>query len=118
MLGHDYLSKFAIDFMPSILLEPTIQSVGQQQVIACIASLIPGEDVNNSLMFTWVPADGVNTNDDRISIIPTTVNGSDHISILHFDYLMESDVGTYRCDITSNKSSIPQYLVVQDLIST
>ena len=117
MLWHEYLFQSAIDFMPSILLEPAIQSVGQQQVITCTALLIPGEDVNNSLVFTWVPPDGVNTSDDRVSIIPTTVNGSDHISILHFDYLMESDVGTYRCDITSNKSSIPQYIVVQDLIS-
>ena len=103
--------------MPSILLEPAVHSVGQGQAIVCTASLIPGEDVNNSLVFTWVLPDGVNTSDDRTSIMPTIVNGSDHTSILQFDYLMESDVGTYTCDIMSNKSSIPQSVVLQHFIS-
>lgn len=114
---HIYLNLLRTDFMPSLLLEPAVQSVGQGQAIVCTASLIPGEDVDNSLVFTWVLPDGIDTSDDRTSIMPTIINGSDYISIFQFDYLMESDVGTYRCDVMSNKSSIPQSVVLQDFIS-
>ena len=94
-----------------------MHTVGQQQAIACIATLIPGEDVNNSLVFTWVAPDGVNINDGRVTIMSTVVNGTNHTSILYFDYLMESDVGPYFCDITSNKSSIPQSVELENLLS-
>ena len=111
------LYEIDLDFIPSISLEPVMHTVGQQQAIACTANLIPGEEVNNSLVFTWMAPDGVNINDERITIMPTAVNGNNHTSILQFDYLMESDVGAYKCDITSNQSSIPQFVELQDLIS-
>jgi len=94
-----------------------MHTIGQQQIIACTATLIPGEDVNNSLVFTWLAPDGVSINDERVTIMPTVVNGTNHTSILYFDYLMESDVGAYQCDITSNRSSIPQSVELGDLLS-
>ena len=106
-----------VDFIPSISLEPVMHTVGQQQAIACTATLLPGEDVNNSLVFTWIAPDGVNINDERITIMATAVNGNNHTSVLQFDYLMESDVGAYKCDITSSRSSIPQFVELQDLLS-
>ena len=100
-------------------MEPaTPHTVGRQQAIACTATLIPGEfDANNSLVFIWMAPDGVNINDERLTLMPTVINGSNHTSILQFDFLMESDVGTYKCDITSNKSSIQQTVELEDLLS-
>ena len=94
-----------------------MQVVGQQQAIACTATLLPGEDVNNSLVFTWTAPVGVNINDERVNIVPTAVNENNHTSILEFDYLMENDVGVYKCVITSNRSSIPQFVDLQNLTS-
>ena len=94
-----------------------MHSVGQQQAIACTATLLPGEDANNSLVFTWTAPDGVNINDERVTIMPTAANGNNYTSVLQFDYLTESDVGVYKCDITSNRSSILQFVDLQDLLS-
>jgi len=105
------------DFIPSISLEPTVHTVGQQQTIVCVATLIPEEMSNNSLTFTWVIPDAVDINDGRFTILPTIINGNNHTSIFQFDYLMESDVGTYKCIIISNQSTYSLSVVVQDLIS-
>ena len=105
------------DFIPRISLEPARHSVGEQQAIVCTVISIPVVDLNNSLMFTWIAPDGVNINDERLTIMPTVINGSNHTSILQFDYLMESDVGTYKCDITSNKSSFTPLVYLRDLYS-
>ena len=101
-------------------MEPRIHTVGQQQAIVCTAALIPEEtfDSSESVMFSWVTPDGVDINDDRVTILPTTINGNNYTSILQFDYLMESDVGNYTCDIISNISTIPQSVELKDLIST
>jgi len=104
------------DFIPSISLEPTVHTVGQQQTIVCTATLISEEVSNNSLIFTWVTPDAVDINDDRFTILPTVINGN-HTSILQFDYLMESDVGTYKCVIISNQNTYSIPVEVQDLIS-
>ena len=48
--------------------------------------------------------------------MPTIVNGSDYTSVLHFDYLTESDVGSYKCNITSNQNTFTLSLDLQDLI--
>ena len=105
------------DFIPSISLEPAMHTVGQQQAVVCSANLIPGEDVNNSLVFTWMAPDGVSINDERLIIMPTVINGSNHTSILQFDYLMENDVGTYKCDIASSQSTFTLLVNLRDLLS-
>ena len=96
-------------------MEPAVHTVGQQQAIICTATLIPGEDVNNSVLLTWVAPDGVNISDERVTIISTVINGSNYTSVLRFDYLMETDVGTYRCEIISNRSTFTLPVDLQDL---
>ena len=80
-------------------------------------NLIPGEEVNNSVLITWVAPNGVNISDERFNIMPTTINGSSFISTLQFDYLAESDVGTYYCDIVSNQSAFTLPVDLQDFRS-
>ena len=111
-----YLCKIVTDFVPSISLEPAVHTVGQRQEIICTAILIPGEDVNNSVLLTWVAPDGVNVSDERVTIMSTVVNGSNYTSVLHFDYLMETDsVGIYKCEIISNQSMIILPVDLQNL---
>lgn len=104
------------DFVPSISLEPVVHTVGQQQAIICTASLIPGEDVNNSVLLTWVAPDHVDINDERVTVTPTATNGSYYSSILYFEYLMETDVGSYKCNITSSQNTFALSVDLQDLI--
>ena len=105
------------DFIPRISLEPSQHIVGQQQAIVCTVISIPGVDLNNSLVFTWMVPDGVNINDERLKIMPTIINGNNHTSILQFDYLMESDVGTYKCNVTLNQSTSTLLVNLRDLLS-
>ena len=105
------------DFVPSISLEPAMHTVGQQQAIICTAILVPGEDVNNSVLVTWVAPDSVNISDERVTIMPTAINGSNYTSVLHFDYLMETDAGIYICEIVSNRSTFTLPVDLQDLSS-
>ena len=99
-------------------MEPEVHTVGQQQDIICTANLIPGENVNNSILLTWVAPDHVDINDERVTVMPTVINGSDYSSLLHFDYLMETDVGSYKCNITSNQNTFALSVELQDLIGT
>ena len=69
------------------------------------------------MLITWVGPDGVNISDERFNIMPTTNNGSNFTSILQFDYLAESDVGTYNCNIVSNRSTFTFPVVLQDFRS-
>ena len=85
---------------PSISFEPERHTVGLEQAINCMATIISMTEHN--VNFTWVTPDGVDMDDDRVTILPTTVNGNNHTSVIKFEYLMQSDVGTYKCDIMLN----------------
>ena len=90
--------------LPSILFKPGRYTVGEEQTINCTATLTStAEDTVN---FTWVTPDGVDIDDERVTILPTIVNGNNHTSVLNFEYLMESDVGTYKCDIMLNNYTV------------
>ena len=90
--------------LPSILFKPGRCTVGEEQTINCTATLTStAEDTVN---FTWVTPDGVDIDDERVTILPTIVNGNNHTSVLNFEYLMESDVGTYKCDIMLNNYTV------------
>ena len=100
----------------SILFEPEWPIIGQEQAINCTATLISNEE--HSVTFTWITPDGVDIDDERVTILPTTFNGYNQTSVLNFEYLMESDVGTYECDIMSNNSTISVSEELQDLYGT
>ena len=111
------ISAILTDFMvfPSISLKPKTPIVGQKQAIVCTATVL--STAEQSAVFTWGTPDGVDINDKRVTILPTTVRGSNHTSVLQFKYLMESDVGTYKCDIISNNSTTSVFGELQDLYS-
>ena len=99
--------------LPSILFKPKRHTVGKEQDIKCTATLVStAEDTVN---FTWVTPDGVIIDDERVAILPTTVNENNHISVLKFEYLMESDVGTYKCDIILNNYTTSVSGKLQDI---
>ena len=106
------------DFMvfPSILLRSARPIVGQEQDIVCTAYLVSTEEY--SAVFTWATPNDVTINDDRVIILPTTFNGTNYTSILHFEYLMETDVGNYECNITINNSTTLVSVELEDLYGT
>jgi len=69
--------------------------VGEMQDIICTVTTVIGTEV----ILTWVGPEGVIIEDDRVSIIPTFVDGNTYTTILQFDYLMEGDEGVYTCNV-------------------
>ena len=110
-----YVCTIFTDFMisSSILFERKRHRVGQEQAINCTATLI--STAEHSVIFNWVTPDGVNIDDERITILPTTINENNHTSVLQFEYQMESDNGTYKCEIMSNNTTTSASRELQDL---
>ena len=103
------------DFMvfPSLIFQPDRHTVGQEQAILCTATVISTSD--HSVIFTWITPDGVDIDDERVTILPSTIDGNNFTSILKFEYLMENDNGTYICEIMSNNSTTSASTELQDL---
>ena len=55
--------------------------------------------------------------DDRVSIIPTFVDGNTSTTILQFDYLMEGDEGVYSCDVMIGENVETLSVVLQNATS-
>ena len=87
------------DFISSISLVSTERNVGDPQDVICIVASTSG--FNDSVTTSWIGPNGVITsNDDRVTI-NATVENNFYTSILHFDYIMESDEGIYTCNVTT-----------------
>ena len=75
-------------------------TVGDPQTISCIANktIMVNADL---LMFAWSGPQGDITSNGRVTIQPTyeAINNV-YISTLEFDYLIESDGGSYTCKVT------------------
>ena len=57
--------------------------------------------VLSSVMISWIGPEGESiTNDNRVSISPTTSSGNNYTSSLQFTYLMEGDEGVYTLSVT------------------
>ena len=57
--------------------------------------------VLSSVMISWIGPEGESiTNDNRVSISPTTSSGNNYTSNLQFTYLMEGDEGVYTLSVT------------------
>ena len=88
------------DFFSSISVFPTERNVGDPQDVICIVASTSGLDDADSVIGSWTGPNGVITNDDRVTI-NTTVDSNIYTSILHFNYIMESDEGIYYCNVTT-----------------
>ena len=84
--------------------------VGSPQDIQCIVSTVSGVELS-SVMISWMGPEGESiTNDNRVTISPTTSSGNNYTSSLQFTYLMEGDEGMYTCNVmileTRNSTSL------------
>ena len=80
---------------PTITITPSgpIQGamVGSPQDIQCTAGTVDGVEFS-TVLISWTGSGGDTiTNDNRVTISPTTSSGNDYISTLQFSYLMEGD---------------------------
>ena len=93
---------------PRILLRPNdLQQgiIGEAHELVCsivISSTVQTSSVNLTWNFT--------SNDDRVTVIPTTITTDDSIGIIYttviqFAYLMEGDEGNYTCAVTIEENS-------------
>ena len=91
--------------------------VGSPQDIQCIVSTVSGVELS-SVMISWMGPGGESiTNDSRVTISPTTSNGSNYTSSLQFTYLMEGDEGMYTCIVMVLETSASSFNNLNDLIS-
>ena len=73
--------------------------MGSPQDIRCKISTISGVSLS-SVNISWTRPGGESiTNDSRMTISPTTSNGTNYTSSLQFTYLMEGDEGNYTCEV-------------------
>ena len=83
-------------------------TVGDPQILTCMATITTMVR-SDLLMFMWIKqGEGAITSDDRVTIQPTTSVNNIYMSVLQFDYLIESDGGIYTCNVrflTVNGSS-------------
>ncbi|XP_065911368.1 uncharacterized protein [Dysidea avara] len=89
-------------FNITILPNGTMQSaiVGDALYLNCVVSTVSGVE-SSSVMISWMgPRGDTATDDSRVTINPTTLNGSNYISSLQFTYLMEGDEGAYLCNVS------------------
>ena len=91
------------------------KTLGNSQDVICLIMETSGLDLN-SVISTWSGPNGVVSVDDRITI-NTTVDDNSFITILHFDYLFESDEGVYTCNVTTSDHSVSISANLTDLIS-
>ena len=87
---------------PKIFLRPNYlqQGVtGEQHDLACLV-VLSSTAQSSSVILTW----NFTSNDDRVTVIPTTITTDDSIGIIYttviqFDYLMEGDEGNFTCTL-------------------
>jgi len=99
MLLHEVLSVFtALSPIYDLKTLSDNPSLGDSYQIQCTA--YTDEMVNpNNVTVNWIGPYGTITNDSRLTITPTSSNGTSHTSTLQFSYLSENDEGDYNCSL-------------------
>ena len=75
-------------------------TVGVPEEFTCMATttMMVRSDL---LTFMWIKqGEGVITSNGRVTIQPATSVNNMYMSVLQFDYLIESDGGIYTCNVT------------------
>ena len=89
--------------------------VGSPQDIQCIVSTVSGVELS-SVMIRWMGPGGESiTNDNRVTISPTTYTGNNYSSSLQFAYLMEGDEGVYTCNVSILETHVSFYIDLHNL---
>ena len=89
--------------------------MGSRQVINCTVSIVSGVE-SSSVMISWMGPGGVITNDSRVTISPTTSSGNTYTSSLQFTYLLQSDEGSYMCNVMILQTSASQSVELQTVL--
>ena len=82
---------------PNYLQQGTIGDAHDLVCFITLSSIAQASSVNLTWNFT--------SNDDRVTVIPTTITTDDSIGIIYttviqFAYIMEGDEGNYTCTLT------------------
>ena len=88
---------------PVIVLRPSylqLGTIGEPHDLVCLIALSSILQPSLAVDLTW----NFTSNDDRVTVIPTTITTDDSIGIIYatviqFDYLMEGDEGNYTCTL-------------------
>ena len=93
---------------PRIFLKPNYlqQGVAGQTLQLVCSIILSSTAETSSVNLTW----NFNSNDNRVTVIPTTITTDDSIGILYttviqFAYLMEEDEGNYTCTTAIEEDS-------------
>ena len=105
----------SIDFISRISAIPDNGTIGNLQDIICLIATTSRLDPTSVTSF-WTGPNGVVTNDDRLTII-TTVDSNIYTTVLHFDYIWESDEGIYTCNVTTSDHSVSLSTNLSNLMS-
>ena len=75
-------------------------TVGNPQELTCIATTTVMVR-SNLLTFMWIKqGEGIITSNSRMTIQPVTFVNNMYMSVLQFEYFLESDGGIYICNVT------------------
>jgi len=55
-----------------------------------------------------------NINNNRVSISPTTSNGSDFTSTLEFEFITEEDDGIYVCTVMILETDVSKFIEIEN----
>ena len=108
-----------IGYITSVSVPGPIQGgvVGNAQTLQCEVSTISGVN-SSSVMISWMGPGGTSiTNDNRVTISPTTSSGNTYTSSLQFTYLMEGDEGTYTCNVMILGTAASESVEIEPLTS-
>ena len=91
-----------VDHKPVIFMKPSYSHkglIGEAHKLVCLIALSSTAQ-SSSVILTW----NFTSNDDRVTVIPTTITTDDSIGIIYttviqFAYLMEGDEGNYTCSV-------------------
>ena len=80
--------------------------VGEPHDLVCMI-ILSSTAQSSSINLTW----NFTSNDDRVTVIPTTITTNDSIGIIYttviqFDYLMETDEENYTCTLAIDGDSV------------
>ena len=78
---------------------------GEAHELVCLIAISSAAQ-SSSIILTW----NFTSNDDRVTVIPTTITTDDSIGIIYtteiqFAYLMEGDEGNYTCTVMIEEDS-------------
>ena len=112
-----FLAYIAITFCTCVHIAPTPRTflrpnyfqqgvVGEPHDLVCMI-VLSSTAQSSSVNLTW----NFTSNDDRVTVIPTTITNNDSIGIIYttviqFDYLMETDEENYTCTLAIDGDSV------------